>query len=106
MKPEAFIETLNRTDEYISIIFLNGGCYQFYKVLKSLYPSAKPYINLSNNHIITKIGNEYFDISGKVDGSTFKELQENQIKYAEQWSFCKTNWLGKVCENCGEMMES
>lgn len=41
IKPIEFIDRLRQSDSYIKVIYTEGGCFQFFKILKSLYPSAK-----------------------------------------------------------------
>ena len=99
IKPEKLIAALRETDDYIKIIYLHGGCYQFYKFLKAVYPQAEPYI--SGSHVVTKIGNRYYDIRGAVRGK-YRPLTAEDTEKCEKWSFSKNNWLARYCLNCGE----
>jgi len=45
-------------------VYLNGSCYRFYKILKTIFPDAEAYYD--SNHVITKIGTNFYDITGKV----------------------------------------
>ena len=45
-------------------IFSYGSCMNFFCILRSIYPEAKPFYNMS--HVITKIDNNYYDITGQV----------------------------------------
>lgn len=101
MVHEGFINALRNTDPYIEKIYLNGGCYQFYKLLKAVYPSAKPYITQDKQHIVTKIGLNFYDITGQVSGR-FSPLNSTDAEMCETWSFARCNWLYKECPNCGE----
>jgi hypothetical protein len=49
----------------IKEIFLNGSCINLFMILKSFYPEAVPYYNI--DHIITRIGASYYDITGRVN---------------------------------------
>lgn len=90
----AFLKALRESDFYIEYIYTCGGCYQLYKVLKVLWPSAKPYLSVQTTHIITKIGSYYFDINGevKVNGN-FLPLTSEKEKEAITWSFAANNEL-------------
>ena len=44
--------------------YLNGGCYSFYFKLLGKFTNAVCYYN--SEHVITKIGNKYYDITGVV----------------------------------------
>lgn len=46
-------------------IFTRGSCLNFFLILHSIYPEAEPYYNI--DHIITKIDNKYYDITGQVN---------------------------------------
>lgn len=45
-------------------VFLNGSCLNFFLILRAVFPGAKPFYNI--DHIITKIGDRYYDITGEV----------------------------------------
>jgi hypothetical protein len=45
-------------------IFTNGGCMNFFLILRSIYPQATPWYD--NNHVITEIDGKFFDIKGQV----------------------------------------
>lgn len=45
-------------------VYTEGSCYHFYLILKEVFPNAKPYFN--EDHIVTKIGNKFYDITGEV----------------------------------------
>lgn len=44
-------------------IYTMGNCYQFYEILKTIYPDAEAYE--SGGHVFTKIENKYYDIKGE-----------------------------------------
>lgn len=111
VEPINFINTLRESDTYIPYIYLHGGCYQFYKVLKLLYPrKAVAYkvktTQLSDyDHILTKIDGKYYDITGEVQSDTYFGLERatrQEKEVFKTWSFAFNNWLYKECPNCGE----
>ena len=51
-------------------IFTEGSCFNFYLILRKIYPESIPYYNI--NHVITKIDGRYYDITG--------EIKENIVK--------------------------
>lgn len=61
---EEFISTIR--DSFIGSqqVYTEGSCYHFYLILKKVFPDAEPYSDL--DHIITKINNKYYDITGEV----------------------------------------
>jgi len=94
IEPIDFIRALWRSDRYIETIYLNGGCYQFYILLKTIYPTAEPYTSFDRNHIATKINNVLYDVTGDVDDSEwFEPLTKEQEEICKKWSFSKNNSL-------------
>ena len=45
-------------------IFTKGSCYNLFAILASVFPEALAYDN--ENHLITRIGDRYYDINGEV----------------------------------------
>lgn len=102
------VNAIRESDENMACIYTMGGCYKLHLVIKSLITHAKPYINDSNNHIITLVSGQFFDINGRVDvkmvrgryGYDYKGwrlLKGDDLKMAEKWSFSK-NRLIKLAE--------
>ncbi len=108
IEPIEFINKLRESDRYIEVIYTEGSCYQFFKVLKALYPNAKPikvkWKNTIYNHIITEIDNRYYDITGEVKLSDYdyKYVVKEDLFEIEKWSFSKKAWLSKECPICEE----
>jgi hypothetical protein len=102
MKPIEFITALRATDEYIETIYMNGSCYQFHLFLRKMYPESEPFINKQEDHVITKIGRRFYDITGEIKGKYYPLTPELKKK-VEEWSFYKNNWL-KIgeCSYCDE----
>jgi len=98
ISPDALISALNKTDYYIKLIFTRGACYKFYEFLKELFPNAEPYLRKSDkNHVVTKIDEKYYDITGEVTGE-YLPLSEADIKECKTWLFSPKN----MCEVCNE----
>ncbi len=97
------IKVLRDSDRYIETIFTEGGCYQFHLFIKSLCPKAKPYITEDNEHVVTLIQGDFYDITGNVsDEQLYTAMTKSEIKEAEGWSFSRTKMLQlgecSVCE--------
>lgn len=65
LSPLNFIRTIRKSFIGAEIVYMEGSCYQFYKILKCVFPDAIAYYD--SNHVITKIGNKYYDINGEVE---------------------------------------
>lgn len=106
MKPIDFITALRESDFYIQHLYTEGSCYQFYVLLKKMYPESIPYINIHKNHVVTKIDNFFYDINGVVvNTKVFKPLDKKDLRLVEKWSFQKNNLL-KIdeCPYCEESL--
>lgn len=55
-------------------IFTKGSCANLFIFIRSIYQGAKPFYN--DDHIITKVGQTFFDITGKVDPKGYLPLTE------------------------------
>lgn len=95
-KALTLINALRKSDMYIESIYTEGGCYQFHLFLKKIFPSATPLINKKKNHVVSKIGNLLFDITGIVEGEYF-ELSKDDLKKVKKWSF-HNNMVIKITE--------
>lgn len=63
-KVETFISAVR--DSFIGSqqVYTEGSCYHFYLILKVVFPTAECWYD--NDHILTKIGGKYYDITGEV----------------------------------------
>ena len=79
---EKFIQTIR--DSFIGSqqVYTEGSCYHFYLILKQVFPEAKAYYDA--DHIITKIGDKFYDITGEIIMTTrmleFKKLPSYSLK--------------------------
>lgn len=44
--------------------FTNGGCFQLYLMLKSIWHDAEAWYDAIDGHVYTKISGRYYDIKG------------------------------------------
>ncbi|ABO50334.1 hypothetical protein Dred_1809 [Desulforamulus reducens MI-1] len=102
-----FIQLIKETaPKEMTRIFTQGGCYRFHLILKVVFPEAKPYkVGFCRNpkqmgredfiplHVISKIGNRFYDINGEFKLKNQKrynilaEMTEADINQAEKFSF-------------------
>ena len=57
-----FIKTIRESFGASITIYTMGNCYQFYEILKVVFPTAVAYE--SGGHVFTKIGSKFYDIKG------------------------------------------
>ncbi|AME18029.1 hypothetical protein AAT1_02007 [Pseudomonas phage AAT-1] len=46
--------------------YTQGGCYQFFLVLRAAFPGAVPYYDGVQGHVLTRIGGRLYDVTGEV----------------------------------------
>jgi len=104
MDIEKIIESLRNSDRYIEAIFTEGSCYKFYLFLRTIYPHAEPYFTEDNEHVVTRVGDSFYDITGNVNGEQcYTPMSDDDIATAGEWSFSKHKMLSLgECLNCEE----
>ena len=86
-KIERLLKAMRDSSDTIYSVYTEGSCYQLYKVLKTLYPKAKPYWSDKHNHAITKIKGEFYDIGGKLEKTMIPELGYYKIPKKHRHGF-------------------
>lgn len=64
-------------------VYTEGSCYHFYLILKEVFTDAEPWYD--NEHIVTKIGDKFYDITGEIrkdelDMFKYQRLPSYQLK--------------------------
>lgn len=102
--PLALIEAIRDSAPYMEVMYTNGSCWRFYKILKVVFPEAQPYYvyDHSASHVVTKIGNKFYDITGEVNyGHRCLPFDEKHYpgctKYREK-RWCKFHTLAREME--------
>ncbi len=55
---------LRETHPTMRHIFTSGGCFELYRMLHTINPAADCYYDGPKAHVMTRLGNTYFDIDG------------------------------------------
>jgi hypothetical protein len=87
-----FIKSIRESFSSSVTVYTYGNCYQFYEILKTIYPEAEAYYD--GSHVWTKIGDKYYDITGelKLEGK-FENINLRPIVDNEQIaSLSKNKW--------------
>ena len=88
---QLFVERVVDLDSRLKNSCLHGSCYRFYLLLKQVYRDAEPYINKERDHVVTRIGNGLYDVTGRIGsiaGKTaeqYHRMSDSEIKVAERW---------------------
>lgn len=61
-----FIKVIRESFHDSVIVYRFGACYQFYKILKHIFPEARAYFDDEDkDHILTKIGGRFYEVKGE-----------------------------------------
>lgn len=82
--PLDFIRTVRESFRAASFVYTHGGCYQFYKMLKHLYPQAVPWMD-ADYHVLTEIDGKFYDINGIATTLPHTQMCEWWQARAETW---------------------
>ncbi len=97
-----FIRTIRESFIGSSTVYTRGSCFQFYRILKLVFPEAEAYYDM--NHVITKIGVHYYDINGLAKKE--HHIHWDEIKTDSKVDTCKFNifdmWYKTTCPSCEE----
>ena len=81
-KVETFISRVRDSFVGSQQVYTEGSCYHFYLILKEVFPDAEAYFDA--DHIITKIDDKFYDITGEVRGDLtldrYNKLPSYQLK--------------------------
>ena len=58
------IKTIRESFIGAEYVYTNGSCFQFYLILRRIFPHAIAYYN--GDHVITLINNRMYDITGEI----------------------------------------
>lgn len=61
-------------------VFTEGSCYHFYLILKEVFPDAECWYD--QDHVITKIDNRFYDITGEIRANTNMTKKETLPTYS------------------------
>lgn len=70
------------------VIYTRGACYGFYTILKSIFPEARAYTTSTKKHIVTRIGEGFYDVQGEFvneDLELASSLSPLSIREHEYW---------------------
>ena len=83
------ISAIRRSHSHMVNIFSKGSCMNFFDILHSIYPESEAYFNV--DHVITKIDNKYYDITGVVSGKGYSPYTSYYNKSRTSRSYSKMN---------------
>lgn len=81
------IESIRDSFDGAELIYSQGSCYQFHKILKVSVGYGLPLISEDGQHIITMIDNYAYDVRGERLAHGFNVMTEEQVTYFEMRKF-------------------
>jgi len=81
-------------------LYTSGHCYEFYLILRSVWPHAELWYDEVSCHVLTRIGGYWYDITGRfksVPQSCIKVTSKNRrfFKACHKWSKRSGFYLGR-----------
>ena len=76
LKVKSLISAIRDSFIGADVVYRWGSCYQLYKILKTVFPEAQPYMRINPSHIATQIGNELYDIEGPISESDWQSKED------------------------------
>jgi len=61
-----FLKELKYSYHLNDKIYTEGSCFRLYKIIKSVYPNARPCYSQNDGHWITEIDGIHYDINGEI----------------------------------------
>lgn len=83
-----FIKSIRESFGASIAVYTMGNCYQFYEILKTVFPDAEAF---ENGHVLTKIDGEFYDIRGKLINEGNKE-HLYPVLPERIWSLSQNKW--------------
>lgn len=74
-----FIKCMRKYGNDVVDLFTNGYCYHFYIILKERFEEVEIYYDVVVGHMVTKIGNSFFDITGEIEYNDNMKSFPNEI---------------------------
>lgn len=67
-----FISLVRDSHPLMVEIFTKGSCFNFHLILKQVFSELNPIAYSNGDHVITKIENKFYDITGQVQIKTIR----------------------------------
>lgn len=95
MDIDLFIKELRESADIQYTIFTEGSCYRLGCIIKAICPDAVIYWSDVLNHAITKVGDDYYDIGGKIKHEYVINNNFYVVHESQHSGYKLLKWLGK-----------
>lgn len=99
LTPLAIIYVIRESFYGSEHVYTQGSCYQFYEILKLIFPGAQAYSN--GEHVITRIDNIFYDIEGMTNPDGYEPVKLNDPTRKTKFDFWN---CGLECPSCDEIV--
>lgn len=82
--PIALITAIRNSFPGSVIVYTRGGCWEFYLILKAVFPNAEPFYDHMDGHVYTKIDGAFYDIHGHLQKKISLEPMLNDQRLMKQ----------------------
>lgn len=84
---EHLCHAIKNSFENAEYVYRNGGCFEFYKILRSVFKDAEPFYNWDEGHVYTRIDGKFYDVRGlrAHGGHNLKPLDLAVLSRAHRW---------------------
>ena len=88
--PQKVCDAIRNSFKDAEFVYKNGSCYEFFKILRTIYPDAKPWTDI--DHVWTELNGKFYDIDGlRIEGSEGLMDEACLFKKAHRWS-SRSTW--------------
>ena len=72
-------------------LYTQGGCWQLFVLLRTVWPQATPWYNHVDGHVITEIDGHFYDIRGRVHDHIATPMADEPglIRQAHRWRYAR-----------------
>lgn len=95
---ELFLKELRESSDVIFNIFTNGSCFRLYSILKHVVPGAVPYWSDADAHAVVKIGDNFYDIGGKVNHTYVQDQGYYEVPEELRDGYALLKWVSNQDE--------
>lgn len=98
-KVERLINAIRRSNPDSEYVYTRGLCFEFFLILRSMFPEANAYYSQEEGHVWTEIDGKFYDIYGM-----HFELPKDIEKIDWTMTDKPSRWSGRFEFNCWQAM--
>lgn len=85
---EAMCAAVRNSFPGAELIYTRGGCWSFFVILRTAFPSARPFYDHRIGHVFAEVDGRYYDITGRRSAGRagLVEMDRTLIAGAHRWA--------------------